>query len=94
MVSDFIEEREGYLALTSEQYDQAKLSDPHFPFQACQLLEYGDSKEGYWTSKRFMQQMETAVRIADFKRRMLAGDACESLIIAAATHVYQKIRWI
>ena len=53
--------------LTFEQYDQAKLSDSHFPFQARQLLEYGDSKEGYWTSDRFMQQMERAVRIAGFK---------------------------
>ena len=67
MVSDFVEEREDYLVLTFEQYDQAKLSDSHFPFQACQLLEYGDSKEGYWTSDRFMQQIERAVRIAGFK---------------------------
>ena len=44
--------------MTREQYDQAKVTDPHFPFQARQVLEYGDSKEGYWTSARFMQQME------------------------------------
>ena len=56
MVSDFVEEREGFLALTFKQYEQAKVSDPHFPFQARQLLEYGDGKEGYWTSTRFMRE--------------------------------------
>ena len=86
MVSDFVEEREGYLALTFEQYDQAKLSDPHFPLQARQLLEYGDSKEGYWTSVRFMQQMERAVRIADFKYPKSDGWRCVWIFDHSSCH--------
>ena len=31
------------------------------------LVEYGESKEGYWTRACFMKQMERAVRIADLK---------------------------
>ena len=30
-------------------------------------LEYGESKEGYWTRNKFMKQMETAVMIAEVK---------------------------
>jgi hypothetical protein len=31
------------------------------------LLEYGESKEGYWTGDKFMSQMERAVTIAEVK---------------------------
>ena len=30
-------------------------------------MEYGANKEGYWTSDKFLQQMEKAVKIADLK---------------------------
>lgn len=29
------------------------------------LLEYGESRDGYWTGNKFMKQMESAVRIAE-----------------------------
>lgn len=31
------------------------------------LLEYGADKEGYWTSEKFMVNIEVAARIAEFK---------------------------
>ena len=67
MVSDFIDEHIGYLALTQEEYDQAKLTDPKIWMHARVLLEYGETKEGYWTSDRFMEQLEKAVQIAEVK---------------------------
>ena len=34
---------------------------------ARKLLKYGKSKEGYWTSEKFMKQMEYAVEVAEAK---------------------------
>ena len=34
---------------------------------ARQLLEYGESKEGYWNSDRFMSQIRQAVKIVEVK---------------------------
>lgn len=76
MVSDFIEEKGGFLGLTFQDFEEAKKEDPRFPFQARQFLEYGEGREGYWTSEYFMKQMETAVRIADFKYPRSEGWRC------------------
>ena len=46
MVSDFIEERNGYLALTKDECDRAKCADPTVKMQARVFLEYDKSKEG------------------------------------------------
>lgn len=51
MVLDFIEEKKGYLALTDEEYERAKQVDPIIKKHARQWLEYGEAKEGYWTSR-------------------------------------------
>ena len=67
MVSDFICEQDGYLSFTAEEYEAAKASDPTIKLQARQFLEYGESREGYWTGEKFMQQIELAVKIAEFK---------------------------
>ena len=67
MVSDFIAECNGYLALTKEEYDHAKVTDPTIRLQAREFLDYGESKEGYWTSDKFTKQMELAVKLAEVK---------------------------
>ena len=67
MVSDFIYERNGYLELTQEEYEQAKQKDPSIRKHARQLLEYGGAREGYWTSEKFMGQIKEAAKIADTK---------------------------
>ena len=67
MVSDFIDEFNGYLSLTEEEYERAKESDPNIRMHAREFLEYGESKEGYWTSDKFMSQMKMAVKIAEVK---------------------------
>ena len=64
MVSDYIDEHNGFLALTEEEYQAAKDANPAIKPYAREFLEYGESKEGYWTRDKFMEQMERAVAIA------------------------------
>ena len=67
MVSDFIEEHNGYLRLTDEEFEEAKKSNPRLKKQARAFLEYGENKEGYWTSEKFMSQIDDAATIAETK---------------------------
>lgn len=67
MVSDLIDDKNGYLALTEEEYERARITDPTIRIQAREFLEYGESKEGYWTSDKFMEQVKVAVKIAEVK---------------------------
>ena len=53
MVSNFIEERAGYLALTKEEFKKAKAKDKTIQQSARQLLEYGESSKGHWTCDKF-----------------------------------------
>lgn len=62
MVSDFIEQHDGYLRLPEFQAEHAGL-----PSSARVLLEYGAEKEGYWNSERFIKNVKDAVKIAEFK---------------------------
>ena len=61
MVSDFITVNDGYLCLTQAEYDVKKQTDPRT------LLEYGESRDGYWTGAKFMRQMSNVVKIAETK---------------------------
>ncbi len=67
MVSDFIDEKNGYLRFTQEEYDLAKQSDPNIWMEARAFLEYGENREGYWNSEKFMNQIKMAVKIAEAK---------------------------
>ena len=67
MVSDFIGEKHCYLELTQEEYEEARRTDPSIRKHARETLDYGEAKEGYWTSERFMTQIEEAVKIAEVK---------------------------
>ena len=49
MVSDFIDEHNGFLTLSDDEYEAAKASNPNIRKYAQQFLEYGESREGYWT---------------------------------------------
>lgn len=72
MVSDFIDEQ-GFLALTDEEYEEAKKSDPRISKYAREFLEYGESREGYWNRDKFMLQMKRAVNIAELKYPKSSG---------------------
>ena len=64
MVSDFIDEHNGFLALSTEDYQAAKVTNLAIKPYAREFLEYGETKEGYWTRDKFMAQMKRAVEIA------------------------------
>ena len=52
MGSDFIDEHNGFMALSDkEQHQAAKVTNPNI---AREFLEYGESKEGYWTRDKFI----------------------------------------
>ena len=67
MVSDFVDEHNGFLALTDEEYEQAKQTNLSVKNYARQFLEYGESKEGYWTRDKCIGQIERAVEIAEIR---------------------------
>ena len=67
MVSDFIDEHNGYLRLSSEELEDARSTDPNFPKEARELFEYGAARAGYWTGEKFMRQIEKASKIAELK---------------------------
>ena len=68
MVSDFIDEHNGYLALTEDEHQKAKeVYGSSVKKEARVFLEHGEGREGYWTSERFLSQMDAAVKIADIK---------------------------
>ena len=67
MASDFVDERQGYLSLTEEEYERASQNDSAIPKLARLLLAYDENQEGYWTWEKFMQLLEAPVKIAEIK---------------------------
>ena len=50
MVSDIVEEHDGYLRLTDEEFKRPKRKNCNLVQEAREMLEYGADKQGYWTS--------------------------------------------
>ena len=67
MISDFIEEHHGYLQLSPEEHKLAKLSVPNLPPKARVVFKFGLQSDGYWNNELFIDQVKTAMRIAEFK---------------------------
>ena len=67
MVSEFIEEKDGYLALSDEQYELEVGSGGGVEKSAHVLLDIGENNEGYWTRELFMEHIAKAVPIAEVK---------------------------
>ena len=68
MVSDFIDEHQGFLARTDEGYKTAKASNPGIKKYARAFLKYGESREGYWTRDKFVAQVDMALKIAEYPK--------------------------
>ena len=66
MVSDFIDEHNGFSALTDAEYEQGKQNLMYSDLQhyARKLLKYGAEFQGYWNSEKFLVQVEAAIKIA------------------------------
>ena len=60
MVSDFIDEHNGYMALTDAEYEQTY---PDLQQQAHKLLKYATEFKGYWNSDKFLEQVEAAFKL-------------------------------
>ena len=67
MVSDFIDEHDGFLRLSEQEHQQAKAVNPSIQQQARVVFEYGSERGGYWTGDKFMTQMKTACDIVEVK---------------------------
>ena len=67
MVSDFVDEHDGFLCLSHQQHQQAKATNPSIQQHTRVVFEYGSERGGYWTGDRFMAQMKTACDIAEIK---------------------------
>lgn len=67
MVSDFIEEKDGYLALTQSAHQTLSALDSTVPRSARVLFEFGQNRDGYWNNETFLEQMKTAVKCAEAK---------------------------
>lgn len=67
MVSDFINEHNNFLALSNEEYEAAKATHRNIRPYAREFVEYGKSREGYWTRDKFIAQMKRAIEIAEIK---------------------------
>ena len=67
MVSDFVDEHYGFLALSDSEYEAAKASNPRIRRYAREFLEYVENREGYWTRDKFISQMQRSIEIAEIK---------------------------
>ena len=65
MVSEFIEEWGGYLALSDQQYELEQ--NPDIEKSCRAIIEIGEQREGYWNSDCFMEQVAKAVKIAEVR---------------------------
>ena len=67
MVSDFMDEFGGFLALTEEEVKRRDEEDPTVPLLAREVIEVGAQHDGYYDSDKFCRQVTKAARIAAFK---------------------------
>ena len=67
MVSDFVDEFNGLLSLTREEFERGKLEYPDLKQKARELLKYGAEGEGYWNSEKFIAQVENVIKIVKVK---------------------------
>ena len=74
MVSEFIEEKDGYLALSDQQYEleEANSSDD-VEKSALAVLEIRENFEGYWTGEHFMEQLTKVVKVTKVKYPISQG---------------------
>ncbi len=92
MVSDFVEEYGGFLELTPEEYAAAKAAGHKIKSpKARKLLEYGENRDGYWKSERFLEQMENALDIAELKYPKDEYDLLWILINPVGTQKWPKM---
>ena len=63
MVSDFVDEFNGLLTLTEEEFERGKLMYLDLKKKVRVLLKYGVESEGYWNNEKFIKQVEDVIKI-------------------------------
>ena len=67
MVSDFVDEFNGLLSLTPDEFERGRVEYPDLKQKARVLLKYGAEGEGYWNSDKFIAQVKDTVKIVKVK---------------------------
>ena len=67
MVSDFMEQHQGFLCITEEEHTTITPQNPEFPITARVMFEYGAEKEGCWTGEILMCNVKDVCKIAEHK---------------------------
>jgi len=67
MVSDFVDEYNGLLKLSNEEFTTGKEQFPDLKQEARVLLKYGAESEGYWNSDKFIPQVRDVIKIVKVK---------------------------
>ena len=67
MISDFISEEGGYLCLTDDEFAAGLDKYPQLKQFARRSIEYGENRDGYWTSERFLEQLKDSTQIVECK---------------------------
>ena len=85
-----MDEHNGFLALSDEEYQTANLTNPNIRPYAWEFLEYGERKEGYWTWDKVIAQMHRVIEIAKINTlEREDGIMFGCLITAAAMLLWQ-----
>lgn len=53
--------------MTTKQFEEAKKTNPAIKSSSRVLLQYRESHDGYFTSEKFLIQVESAIQIAEYK---------------------------
>ena len=64
MISDFVEEYNGFL---DEELQREQQNDLAFPQSAREIFIFGKGYDGYWNNELIMENLKKAVKIAEFK---------------------------
>ena len=64
MISDFVDEHNGYLRLSDEDFARYSKEDPSLKQTARQQIIIGHGNEGYWTNNHFLENVKDAMKIA------------------------------
>ena len=95
MVSDFIDEHNGYLRLTDEEFIQAVDKVDGLQKEARAFLEYGKNMKNIGLQKSFYPSWKLLSKLLTSNILRKRGTECVlSLIIVAVTEYLLKMHWM
>ena len=61
MISDFVDEHDGFLKLSDEDFARYQQRDPSLQQSAWKQLVIGHGNEGYWRNEHFLKSVKDAM---------------------------------